>query len=118
MKLSNRQLGILGEDFAQQWLTRHGYQILDRNWRGSRVELDLVARKNNLIIFVEVKTRSSNYCGHPAEAVTYLKLQNIKSAALQWLNSHNLKSSGIRIDVLALQFDGESFQVTHIPGVS
>ena len=46
MKLSNRDLGALGEDFAATWLVKNGYQILDRNWRGERVELDIVARQN------------------------------------------------------------------------
>lgn len=117
MNLSNRELGILGEDYATNWLSKQGYQILDRNWRGTRVELDLVTKKNNTIVFVEVKTRSSNYCGFPAEAITATKLQNIKSAALQWLDAHDAKSTGLRIDVIALLYRGSNFQVTHIKGV-
>lgn len=123
MNLTNKELGVLGEDFAEYWFKNNGYEILDRNWRGNRVELDLVVRKDSLVIFVEVKTRRSINYGYPAEAVTNSKLQNIKSAALQWLainraNSNRININGIRIDVLALNFDGKSFQVLHLPGVS
>ena len=123
MNLTNKDLGKLGEDFAELWFKNNGYEILDRNWRGNRVELDLVVRKDSLVIFVEVKTRRSINCGYPAEAVTHSKLQNIKSAALQWLainrtNSNRININGIRIDVLALNFDGKSFQVLHLPDVS
>lgn len=123
MNLTNKELGILGEDFAEDWFKNNGYEILDRNWRGNRVELDLVVRKDSLVIFVEVKTRRSINYGYPAEAVTYAKLQNIKSAALQWLainrtNSNRMNINGIRIDVLALNFDGKSFQVLHLPGIT
>lgn len=123
MNLTNKELGVLGEDFAEYWFKNNGYEILDRNWRGNRVELDLVVRKDSLVIFVEVKTRRSINYGYPAEAVTNSKLQNIKSAALQWLainrtNSNRINVNGIRIDVLALNFDGKSFQVLHLPGVS
>lgn len=117
MKLTNLELGAFGESFAASWLVQHGYQILDQNWRGSRVELDIVAKQNNTIIFVEVKTRSSNFSGFPAEAVTNNKLKNIKSAALQWLEAHETKSHGLRIDVLSLLYTEPNFQVTHIKGV-
>jgi putative endonuclease len=114
MKSSNRDLGALGEDFAATWLVKNGYQILDRNWRGERVELDIVARQNRTLVFVEVKTRRSNTSGYPAEAITPEKLARLKSAALQWLAAHQISVAGLRIDVMALLFDGSKFQVTQI----
>lgn len=117
MKLSNQQLGALGENFAAEWLRKNGYQILDQNWRGTRVELDIVAATKNAIVFVEVKTRSSNTYGFPAEAVTPKKLENIKSAALEWLAKHRVNGQ-LRIDVISVHFDGTDFKLSHIIGVS
>lgn len=114
MQLTNQQLGQLGEDFATNWLIENGYQILDRNWRGSRVELDIVAKHKDALVFCEVKTRRGNSHGYPAEAVTYLKLKNINTAALQWLQAHDIRIGGIRIDVMALNFDGHGFKVSHL----
>lgn len=117
MKLTNRDLGKLGEDYAANWLTSQGYQILDRNWRGTRVELDIIARRSDCLVFCEVKTRRSVNCGYPAEAVTQTKLRNINTAALQWLQAKDIRIGGIRIDVLALNFDGETFEVVHLKDV-
>lgn len=117
VKLSNQELGALGENYAARWLQKNGYQILDRNWRGTRVELDIVATTKGAIVFVEVKTRSSNSHGFPAEAVTAKKLENIKSAALEWL-SKNYANGQLRIDVISVHFDGENFELSHIIGVS
>jgi putative endonuclease len=117
MKLTNQALGALGEEFSANWLIENGYQILDRNWRGSRVELDIVGKKSNLIIFFEVKTRRNVNCGFPAESVTIAKLENIKSAALQWLLHNKVNCAGIRIDILSVRYDGNNFALNHIQGI-
>ncbi len=117
MKLSNQELGALGEDFAANWLTNNGYQVIDRNWRGTRVELDIVAKKSNTLIFFEVKTRRNVSRGYPAEAVTVAKLENIKSATLQWLAEHQTKNYGLRIDILSLLYFENNFEITHIQGI-
>ncbi len=118
MQLSNKELGKLGEDFAAIWLINRGFSILDRNWRSGRVELDLVVRRNNLIVFVEVKTRSNYQYGGAVQAVSGQKINNLKQAALRWLIENQQSTPRIRIDLLALQYDGKSFQVIHIPGLS
>lgn len=117
MSLTNYELGKLGEDFAAEWFSKNGYLVLSRNWRGKKVELDLVLAKNDMLIFVEVKTRSSISFGYPAEAVTKANLKNIKSAAMQWLSVNKFKAIGFRIDIMSLQFDGKEFTVNHLVGV-
>ncbi len=123
MKLTNKELGALGENYAADWLHKNGYQILDRNWRGTRVELDIVAATRSVIVFVEVKTRRSNSHGYPAEAVTPKKLENVKSAAIEWLANRSEDSllkfrHRLRIDVIAVHFDGKNFELDHLIGVS
>ena len=65
-----RKIGILGEQIACSYLKNEGYTIIERNFRCKIGEIDIIAWKNNEIIFIEVKTRSSNYFGKPAESVT------------------------------------------------
>ena len=69
-------IGKAGERLAEAYLVKNGYTILHRNWRCDHEEVDLIATRENMIHFVEVKYRSSNYMGHPEEAVNRKKDQN------------------------------------------
>lgn len=103
---------------AVDYLAALGYSILDRNWRGSRCELDIVARDGLCLVFCEVKTRSSAARGYPIEAVTPRKLDNIRSAALTWLANHRVRHSGMRIDVVGIVLSrGNDVEITHVKGV-
>lgn len=117
MRLSNKELGKLGEDFATNWFTYRGFRLLDRNWRFGRVELDLVVSKDGIVIFVEVKTRTNMEFGGAVHAISKQKLNNLNRAALHWLSQNRFDADGIRIDLMALQYDGENFRVIHIPGI-
>ena len=74
-------LGKAGEDAAVEYLTRKGYIIRDRNWRKNRLELDIVATKDDIIAFVEVKTRRNTDFREPHEAVDWKKIRHIVVAA-------------------------------------
>ena len=65
----HNELGVKGEAAALEYLILKGYRIIDTNWRHEKCELDLVCEFENLLVFVEVKTRSNNYFGAPAEFV-------------------------------------------------
>ncbi len=118
MQLSNRELGALGEQAATDYLIRQGYVILSRNWRGKRVELDIVALDGNTLVFCEVKTRRSNVRGLPAEAVTAAKFENIRSAALMWIGAHKPRCSGLRFDVVSVMWTrGEVTSLSHLKGI-
>lgn len=117
MKLSNKELGKLGEDYAARWFSDQGYQILDRNWRNHRVELDLVVAKLDLVIFVEVKTRTNYDFGGAALALSHQKINHLRQAALLWLSQSNHFAGRIRIDLVALQYANNEFLLTHIRGV-
>jgi putative endonuclease len=116
--LKNIELGKIGEDIAAVYLQDLGYEILDRNWRFKRVELDIVAHLDSTLVFCEVKTRRSTSHGMPSEAITALKLQNIKTAALHWLGKHNSKHRGIRFDAISVIYcEGDPATISHIKGI-
>ena len=78
--MNNRQRGAVGEELALNYLLKDGYKYIDKNWHYSRsAEIDLIMQKDKTIVFVEVKTRSNLNYGHPFEAITQTKMQNIKT---------------------------------------
>jgi putative endonuclease len=93
--------GKLGEQLAEDFLIDKGYTILHRNWRHSRFEIDIVALKNDLPHFIEVKTRSSNQFGEPEEAVTKKKFRFLLQAADEFL-FRNQQYKNFQIDILSI----------------
>ncbi len=84
--MANRQaLGRWGEDRVARWYKRHGYLVLDRNWRCRHGELDVIVQQGPVVAVCEVKTRSSLSFGFPAEAVGFEKQRRIRRLAAQWL---------------------------------
>jgi len=114
-------IGRHGEDIAAGHLEAAGLQILVRNWRCRAGELDIVARDGSVLVFAEVKTRSSLAYGLPAEAVNRTKAARIRQLAMQWLNAQRdagiaLSWSALRFDVVSVVRTGGSFEVTHLVG--
>jgi len=93
--------GEKGEALAADWLTRQGYQILHRNWRHGRYEVDIIAGKADTIHIIEVKTRKSNAYGPPEQSVNRKKIEHLLQAATGWLLNHPGHTS-IQYDVLAI----------------
>lgn len=114
---NNRSMGSLGEQIATEYLEGTGYSIIDRNWRGNRCELDLIALDKSCLVFVEVKTRTSARFGTPIEAVTPAKLDNMTRAAFAWLSAHRIQHRAIRFDVVGVLIEGIRPKVTHVRGV-
>lgn len=110
-------LGKAGEELAAQFLLQRAYEILDRNWRCSQGEIDLIARHEGVIVFVEVKTRSTGAFGHPFEAITPSKLARLRRLASTWCSQAQLLSSRIRIDAIAVIGAGEDASIEHLRGV-
>jgi putative endonuclease len=98
----SQALGREGEQLAAEWYLAHGYHVLDRNWRCRDGELDLVLRKNRTIVFCEVKTRTTNQFGTPAESITYQKRQKLRHLAAKWLDESPVRPRQIRFDVAAI----------------
>ena len=109
-KFYNKITGECGEDVAASLLKKKGYKILERNHKNKIGEIDIIARQKDTLVFVEVKTRSNEKFGIPAEAVTYYKKQKIVNAARYYLMD-NQTDLNIRFDIIEVygKFDGERF---------
>ena len=100
-----KNVGDLGEDFAAQMLENSGFMILERNYRTKAGEIDIIASKNGVIHFVEVKTRNGFICGYPSEAVTPAKQAHIRRAADWYLQSRRLSEATVSLDVFEIMTD-------------
>jgi len=106
-----RELGLRGENLAARFLQDKGYHILQRNYHTRYGELDIICKKDGLIVFVEVKTRKSTKFGSPEEAVTRQKINHLRKAALIYLHNQDHSYYEIRFDVITVLIDADS-QVT------
>lgn len=104
MTAARLRLGAAGEDRAAAWYRRQGYEVLERNWRCRDGELDLICRRAGVVVFCEVKARSSLAFGHPAEAVTAAKQRKVRLLAAAWLATDVLdqRPRQLRFDVAAV----------------
>jgi putative endonuclease len=101
-KLSSYQKGQKGEKRAAAFLRLRGYRILERNYRVSQGEIDLVAKKGDTLVFVEVKTRKDGSHGTPLEAVSSLKVRRVSAAAAVYLAQNPTDFSTCRFDIVAV----------------
>ncbi len=108
--MNKRSLGKDYEILAGKLLNHHGYEVIERNYRCKLGEVDIVARKDGYLVFVEVKYRASDKLGDPAEAVNYRKQKQIIKVAGFYMLSHHLPmDSRIRFDVVAIR--GEEYKI-------
>lgn len=107
-------LGKNGEDIAVEYLQQKGYKIIERNFYSKVGEIDIIALKDEYIVFVEVKTRSSNQYGVPSEAVTKEKLKHLYRTAKYYVYTRNLQDEYIRFDVIEVYFRNSEYKVNHI----
>lgn len=117
-KRDNRLTGALGEEIAAKYLENQGYKILDKNFHYSKyAEIDIIAKEKDTIVFVEVKTRKTKNFGHPLEAITQKKLENIYKAAMFYLQNTKEKHKKYRIDVISI-LGADKYEMEHIKNVS
>ena len=111
MKTSKQTIGSLGEKLAADILRKSGFKILEKNYRSSHYEIDIIARDKECVVFVEVKARSCDdpenmSYGRPARAVTYSKQGFLISAARSYLRQNTyLNGLRVRFDVIEIFFD-------------
>lgn len=109
----SHNLGQKGEDLAADHLKKAGFKILSRNWKWGKHEIDIIAEKIDLIVFVEVKTRTDDYQMHPVTAVTTEKQRSIIYAADGYLQKFKINKES-RFDVITIIKTGELYQIDHI----
>ncbi len=114
-KKSAKQTGNVGEDFAAHYLQQQGYTILKRQYRYGHGEIDIIAEKEDALVFVEVKTKKHGDFGDPITWVTRSKQRQIGKIAQAYLQAEGVKHDEIRFDVIALTWDKGTWKVEHIP---
>lgn len=113
---SRRNIGAAGEKEALKYLQSKGYKIITNNFRSRFGEIDLIAKNNGTTVFVEVKTRTSDKFGSPADSVSYFKLNKIVKTSQYYISRFNI--SDHRYDVIEVIFEGSAFKINHIQNVS
>ena len=109
---ANKAKGSYGENLACKHLEKNNYSIIERNFTNKIGELDIIAKKENTIVVIEVKARSSIKYGYPYEAINKRKLQKIKKVAASYINMKDLWKYQIRFDVIEVYLHNNS--VNHI----
>ena len=113
----NKTLGANGEDIASEYLTKKGYKIIERNRRFSRFcEIDIIALdKKGVLVFLEVKTRKTEFCGNPLEAITKTKYNHIKTGLYTYLEEHP-EYKKYRIDAISVILQPK-LQINHLENI-
>ena len=111
-----KPLGRRGENLAASHLRDQGWEILERNYRTRLGEIDLVCRDHNTIVFVEVKTRASARFARPDESVTQRKQAKLRRLVEEYLVTHRLEASDVRLDVLGVTLAARHPEFEHIVG--
>jgi putative endonuclease len=118
MELNDRKgLGDAGEEAAVGFLERSGYRVVARNFRCAQGEVDVVAEREGLLCFVEVRTRSTAAWGDPSHTVSWAKQRKVTKAALHYLFQHGdaARDRMVRFDVISVVGRGPGASVEHIP---
>ncbi len=111
MKHNNKVTGEIGEQLACDFLLNKGFEILERNYKQLKTEVDIIAKHQNCLVIVEVKTRSSNFV-NPENAVSKAKQKTLVEAAVLYQEKHAIKSE-IRFDIIAIIRTKEETEILH-----
>ena len=106
------ELGYQGEMIAERLLQESGYKILERNWRFSRAEVDIIAMEEDVLVFVEVKTRSSAIFGKPEESISPKKEALLRDAAAVYMEQIGHEWE-IRFDIVSITIKGNGYSIEH-----
>ena len=112
--MNKRKFGIIGEKMAQKYLKDNKYEIIENNYYTRNGEIDIIASKNNYIIFVEVKTRTNEKYGRASEAVNKIKKFHMKKSAAKFLKENNFSRFTIRFDVIEVYMINGKCKINHI----
>lgn len=111
-------LGQQGEQLAAEYLAQAGFRVLERNYRCSDGELDIVATERRVLVACEVKTRSGIQFGWPIEAITSDKIRRLRRLAVRWVMTHGVFFDELRVDAVGvLRSPAGEFTIDHVRGV-
>ena len=109
----HNDLGNLGEHLALEYLVAKGYKILDTNWQFQHKEIDIIAKKPPFIVFVEVKTRRTNYFGEPYTFVNVAKQRHLVKAANEYVSRFDIDDEA-RFDIVSVLYNDHQKDIKHI----
>ena len=112
--LKKQDIGKKCEDLACEYLRNNGYEILERNFSCKLGEIDIIAKNQEYIVFIEVKTRSSICYGKPSEAVDDIKKKHIYRVAKFYIQKHNLENEFFRFDVIEVYLSKDKYKINLI----
>ena len=109
----HNELGKKGEQLAKDFLVKNGYEILERNYRVDKAEVDIIAQQKDILAVVEVKTRSSLDFGNPQDFVKPKQIKNLVKAVDEYVTENNLDVE-VRFDIVAILQNGKDFEIEHL----
>ena len=114
----NKRLGNIGESLAVDYLKNNKYTIIQTNYKNKIGEIDIIAKDKDVLVFIEVKTRSSIAFGLPKEAITKNKIFKIKNTAISYLKYKNLLDKiSVRFDCIEVLGDNLDSEINHIKNI-
>ena len=115
---AHNELGKWGEALAAEFVEQQGYEILERDWKSGHHDLDIIARDEDTLVIIEVKTRRNRLFGDPEEAIDYKKRLSLQSAINHYVKSHRIKIP-VRFDVISIVgMIGSTPEIDHIKDVA
>ncbi len=109
----HNELGKKGETLAVEYLTKNGYNIVERNYRFDKAEVDIIAQKESTLAIIEVKTRSTNEFGNPQDFVKPKQIQRLVKAVDEYVTVNDLDVE-IRFDIIAIVKNNSGFDIEHL----
>lgn len=109
----HNELGKKGEALAATYLLKNKYTILEKNWQYLKAEIDIIALKENTLVVVEVKTRSSDFYGNPQDFINQKKIKLLVNAANEYVISRNLNVE-VRFDIIAILLHRNNEKIEHL----
>ncbi|HBI93896.1 MAG TPA: YraN family protein [Terrisporobacter glycolicus] len=110
--MNNIEKGKLGEEIALKYIISKGGKVIEKNYRTKIGEVDIIAKLNGELVFVEVKSRSNINYGYPSESVNYKKKRKITNVAKYYILDNSLENLSIRFDVIEIYFNEK--KINHI----
>ena len=109
----HNELGKKGEELAVGFLLKNGYKILERNYIFQKAEVDIIARKEDTLAVVEVKTRSTNYFGNPEDFLKPEQIKNLVKAVNEYVTVYDLDVE-VRFDIISIIKEKQGFNIEHL----
>lgn len=109
-----QKIGRMGEDEAVRYLQNKGFRVIERNYRSGRGEIDIIGMDDDVLVFVEVKTRTKEGFGEPEDSVDLKKQNQICKIAVGYLQSEQIYDRDCRFDVISVKGYGKGLKIVHI----